>query len=50
MFKLTREEHNEVLRSQNAALEQGAYSKYLAFAFTEHGALMLSNVLKINMQ
>jgi len=46
MLELTREEYNEILRSQNATLAQGAYSKYLPFAFTEHGLLMLSNVLK----
>src|SRR5690606_16316418 len=46
MIKLTREEYNDVLRSQNATLEQGGYSKYLPFAFTEHGVLMLSNVLR----
>lgn len=27
-------------------LEQGKYSKYLPFAFSEHGILQLSNVLK----
>jgi len=46
MFELTREEYNEILRSQNAILGHGTYSKYLPFAFTEHGVLMLSNVLK----
>jgi phage regulator Rha-like protein len=45
MFELTQKE-NKNLRSQNATLEQGAYSKYLSYAFTEHGVLMLSNVLK----
>ncbi len=45
MFELTQEE-NENLRSQNATLKQGAHSKYLPYAFTEHGVLMLSNVLK----
>lgn len=45
MFELTKKE-NENLRSQNATLEQGAYSKYLPYAFAEHGVLMLSNVLK----
>jgi hypothetical protein len=45
MFELTKEE-NEKLRSQNATLKQGAFSKYLPYAFTEHGVLMLSNVLK----
>lgn len=50
MFELSREEYQEILRSQNATLEQGAYSKYLPFAFTEHGLLMLSNVLKSEQQ
>ncbi|MFC4211575.1 ORF6N domain-containing protein [Pedobacter lithocola] len=45
MFELTKEE-NEVLRSQFVILEQGKYSKYLPFAFSEHGILQLSNVLK----
>ncbi|RDC57006.1 ORF6N domain-containing protein [Pedobacter chinensis] len=47
MFELTKEE-NEVLRSQFVTLEQGKYSKYLPFAFSEHGILQLSNVLKSN--
>ena len=48
MFELTKEEDNAILRSQNATLEleRGKYSKYLSYAFTEHGILMLSNVLK----
>ena len=45
MFELTAEE-NEILRSQNAILRHGAHSKYLPNAFTEHGVLMLANVLK----
>jgi len=45
MFELTKEK-NEVLRSQFVTLEQGKYSKYLPFAFSEHGILQLSNVLK----
>jgi len=45
MFELTKEE-SEGLRSQIATLEQGKYSKYLPFAFSEHGILQLSNVLK----
>jgi len=45
MFKLTKEE-NEILRSQNATLRHGAHSKYLPNAFSEHGVLMLANVLK----
>lgn len=45
MFELTKDEY-EVLRSQIATLKQGVHSKYLPYAFTEHGVLMLSNVLK----
>lgn len=45
MFELTREEFLS-LRSQNATLKRGQHSKYIPFAFTEHGVLMLSNVLK----
>lgn len=45
MFELTKEE-NEVLRSQFVTLEQGKYSKYLPFVFSEHGILQVSNVLK----
>jgi hypothetical protein len=45
MFKLTKEEA-EILRSQNATLRHGAHSKYLPYAFSEHGVLMASNVLK----
>jgi hypothetical protein len=45
MFELTLEE-SENLRSQFATLRHGAHSKYLPYAFTEHGVLMLSNVLK----
>ena len=45
MFELTNEE-NEILRSQNVTLRHGEHSKYLPYVFTEHGILMLSNVLK----
>lgn len=45
MFELTREEA-ERSRSQNATLKRGANLKYLPFAFTEHGLMMLANVLK----
>jgi phage regulator Rha-like protein len=45
MFELTQTEY-ESLRSQNATLKQGAHTKYLPYAFTEHGVLMLANVLK----
>jgi hypothetical protein len=44
MFELTQKE-NDSLRSQFATLEKGQHSKYLPFAFTEHGVLMLSSVL-----
>ncbi|MBW2589387.1 MAG: ORF6N domain-containing protein [Deltaproteobacteria bacterium] len=45
LFELTKEE-KQSLRSQNVTLKRGQYSKYLPFAFTEHGVLMLSSVLK----
>jgi phage regulator Rha-like protein len=45
MFELTQKEY-ESLRSQNATLKQGGHTKYLPYAFTEHGVLMLANVLK----
>ena len=44
MFQLTAEEW-ESLRSQFATLKRGEHRKYLPYAFTEHGALMLANVL-----
>ena len=47
MFQTTREEHNEVLRSQNVTLKigRGQHRKYLPYAFTEHGAVMVATVL-----
>jgi len=47
MFVLTKNEYNS-LRSQIVTLEKGRgkYSKYLSFAFTEHGVTMLASVLK----
>lgn len=45
MFQLTSEEF-ETLRSQNATLSGRSHATYLPYAFTEHGVLMLSNVLK----
>jgi phage regulator Rha-like protein len=45
MFPLTPEEAKS-LRSQFATLNRGTHSKYASYAFTEHGVLMLSNVLK----
>lgn len=47
MFKLTAEEYKS-LRSQNATLKRGEHSKYPPYAFTEHGVLMLSSVLRSN--
>ena len=47
-FQLTRDEYN-CLTSQNAILEKtgrGHHRKYLPYAFTEHGVLMLSSVLR----
>lgn len=44
MFELSAEE-NQNLRSQFGTLEQGQYSKYLPFAFTEQGVSMLSGIL-----
>ena len=44
MFQLTQDEHDR-LRSQNVTLKRGQYVKYLPYAFTEHGLLMLSSVL-----
>ncbi len=50
MFELTKEEYNS-LRSQIVTLEnyrsgRGRYSKYSAFAFTEHGVAMLASILR----
>ena len=48
MFEISREEYNS-LRSQIVTLEnkrgRGRHSKYLPYAFTEHGVAMLSSVL-----
>ena len=45
MFELTKEESRS-LRSQNVTLNRGQHSKYPPYAFTEHGILMLSSVLR----
>ncbi|QSW91305.1 ORF6N domain-containing protein [Flavobacterium endoglycinae] len=47
MFQLSEDEYIS-LRSQFATLKKGRgeHQKYLPFAFTEHGVLMLSSVLK----
>jgi len=44
MFKLTKKEYH-ALRCQNGTLKRGAHSKYLPYAFMEHGVAMLSSVL-----
>lgn len=48
MFRLTIEESREVLklRSQIATLEEAQHFRYPPYVFTEHGAVMLANVLK----
>jgi hypothetical protein len=47
MFQLTKEEAINIrLRSQSVTLKRGEHVKYLPHAFTEHGILMLSSVLK----
>ena len=46
MFRLTQDEYRQILRSQIVTLEQGKYSKYLPYAFTEQGIYMLMTVLK----
>lgn len=48
MFQLTLEEGKAVLalRSQNVILKRGEHLKYAPRVFTEHGAVMLANVLK----
>lgn len=47
-FQLTKKEYDEILRSQLGTLElqQGKYSKYLPYAFTEQGVAMLATILK----
>lgn len=47
MFQLTHEEWDS-LRSQIATLKEnrGTHRKYKPFAFTEHGAVMLANILR----
>jgi phage regulator Rha-like protein len=46
MFQLTKEEAVLIRsRSQSVTLKRGSNIKYLPYAFTEHGILMLSSVL-----
>jgi len=48
MFRLTKEESPPVLasRSQTVTLKRGQNIKYAPHVFTEHGAVMLANVLR----
>jgi phage regulator Rha-like protein len=49
MFELTREEYNNILRSQIVTIRSGGHgthSKYNPYAFTEHGVTMLASILK----
>lgn len=46
MFELNKEEVDYFLRSQIVILKQGGHIKFLPFAFSEHGVLMLSSVLR----
>jgi phage regulator Rha-like protein len=45
MFQLTKEEAQDLLRSQIVTLKRGQHFKYLPYAFTENGVAMLSSVL-----
>ena len=48
MFQLTKDEYYEILRFQfeTLELEQGKYSKYLPYVFTEQGVAMPATVLR----
>jgi hypothetical protein len=48
MFQLTLQEGKAVIRSRSqiATLKRGENIKYRPYAFTEHGAVMLANVLR----
>jgi hypothetical protein len=48
MFQLAPEEAEAVLRlrSQSVILKRGQHLKYLPHVFTEHGAVMMANLLK----
>ena len=48
MFQLTKDEYYDILRFQTETLEleQGKYSKYLPYVFTEEGVAMLATVLR----
>jgi len=46
IFQLTKEEAEELLRSQFVTLKRSKHYKYLPSAFTENGVAMLSSILK----
>ena len=48
MFQISKDEYYKILRfqSETLELEQGKYSKYLPYAFTEQGVAMLATVLR----
>jgi hypothetical protein len=46
MFQLSHKEYGSFLRFQFGTLEQGRYSKYMPYVFTEQGVAMLSSVLR----
>ena len=46
MFELTAKETEDFSRSHFVTLKRGQNIKYLPFAFTEYGVLMLSSVLR----
>ena len=48
MFRLTKDEYYKILRfqSETLELEQGKYSKYLPYAFTEEVVAMLATILR----
>ena len=50
-FQLTKEEYYVILKHKNTnlELEQGKYSKYYPYVFTEQGVAMLASVLKTEM-
>lgn len=46
VFQLSQNESDELSRCQNGILKRGTNTKYLPYAYTEHGVLMLSSVLR----
>jgi len=46
VFQLTQNEAEDCLRFQTGTLKRGHHLKYLPYAYTEHGVMQLSNVLR----